>query len=180
VGSVARKPRPTGVQVANNDAMMSDVRGDASSQAIELAQIIEPEPPPPPPEPPEAPRQVESPPATATGSLLEVIAPRGELPGTAENLGNPRAMEASDDPASEAQKYIDRITTGRTYARQKSRLDALGGRVIKLSDGTYITYRPPGVSSSDTLRTTASVDLNSTEIKAMNGGQSLKLKFSKK
>jgi len=69
-----------------------------------VAQIIEPEPPPPPPEPPEAPRQVESAPTTPSESLVDVIAPKGELLGVAENLGNPRATEASDHPASEVQK----------------------------------------------------------------------------
>jgi Phage portal protein len=40
VGSVARKPQPTRVQVAGNDAVMSDVG------ALNVAQIIEPDPPP--------------------------------------------------------------------------------------------------------------------------------------
>ena len=40
VGSSARKPRPTRVQVANNDAVMSD------AGAADVAQIVEPEPPP--------------------------------------------------------------------------------------------------------------------------------------
>jgi hypothetical protein len=172
VGSPARKPQPTRVQVASNDATRSDVGG------LDVAQIMEPEPPP--PELPQAPRPAEGAPMAPSETLVNAIAPNGELPGIAENLGDPRAMEPSDDPAAEAQKYIDRITAGRTYASQKSRLDALGGRVIKLSDGTYVTYRPPGVAGQGTLPTTASVDINSPEIKAINGGQSLKLKFPEK
>jgi hypothetical protein len=89
-------------------------------------------------------------------------------------------MPASDDPDSAAQKYIGSITAGRTPERQKSRLDAVGGYVIKLSDGTYIAYRPPGVGGRDTLPTTASVDINSQEIRSLNDGEVLKLKFPKK
>jgi hypothetical protein len=62
----------------------------------------------------------------------------------------------------------------------KSEIDADGGRVIKLADGTYITYRPPGVSSEDTAPTTATVEINSPEIRALNRGKRLKLKFPKK
>ena len=86
VGHPARKPRPKSVQVASNDAVMSDLGGD-------VAQIIEPEPPPP-IEPPEAPRPMESAPSTSTEPLPELIAPSGKLPGTAEKLDDPRAMEA--------------------------------------------------------------------------------------
>jgi hypothetical protein len=176
VGKPTRKPRPTGVHVASNDAT---VRSDAGGPGV--AQIEPPaiEPPPPPPEP-ETPRPEESTPATTSESLVEVIAPKGELPGVAENLGAPRAMEASDDPASKAKKYIDLVTAGRKPERQESRLDAVGGYVIKLSDGTYITYRPPGVSGRDTLPTTASVDINSPDIRSRNDGEVLKLKFPKK
>ena len=39
VGTPTRKSKPSGVQVASNDAMMSDVADDASSRAIEVAQI---------------------------------------------------------------------------------------------------------------------------------------------
>jgi hypothetical protein len=70
VGSVARKPRPTGAQVASNDAVRSDPAG------LDVAQIIEPEQPPAPPEPPEAPRPTESAPATPTEFSLEEIGER--------------------------------------------------------------------------------------------------------
>jgi hypothetical protein len=68
VGSPARKPQPTGVQVASNDAMMSDVGGRDVAQ-IEPRPI---EPPPPPPEP-ETPRPEESARATPTEFSLEAI-----------------------------------------------------------------------------------------------------------
>jgi len=78
------------VQVASNDAVMSDLGGD-------VAQIIEPEPPPP-IEPPEAPRPMESAPSTSTEPLPELIAPSGKLPGTAEKLDDQRAMESLERP----------------------------------------------------------------------------------
>ena len=75
---------------------------------------------------------------------------------------------------------MDRLTAGKTHERIKSELDQAGGRVIKLSDGTYISYRPPGVSGSDTLPTTASIEINSPQIQSINNGKILELKFPKK
>jgi hypothetical protein len=170
VGGPARKPRPTGVQVASNDAVTSDAGGPG------VAQIIEPEPLPPSPESPEAPRPEESAPAAPT---LEEIA-NGKFPGVAEKLGVPRTLPASDDPGSAAQPYMEGLAAGQSYIPVESDLDALGGRVIKLADGTYTTYRPPGVSGSDTLPTTASVDINNPQINSLNNGNTLKLKFPKK
>ena len=111
---------------------------------------------------------------------MDVVAPNGELPGVADKLGNPRTMPASDDPASEAEAYMDRLTAGKTHERIKSELDQAGGRVIKFSDGTYISYRPPGVSGSGTLPTIASIEINSPQIQSINNGKILKLKFPKK
>jgi hypothetical protein len=170
LGHPARKPRLQGVQVASNDAVMSD--GSA------VAQTIGPEPPPEPPpapEPPEPPR-----PAGTAGDVAEAVAPNGELQGTYVPGVDGRTMPASDDPASEAQAYVDRVAKGLTYALIPSKLDALGARVIRLSDGTFITYRPPGVSSKDTLPTTATVEINNPVLNRLNGGRRLKLKFPKK
>ena len=61
VGSPARKPRPTGVQVASLDNAASDI-GDAQT-AAEVAQITEPGPPPPLPETPPAAEGSATPPA---------------------------------------------------------------------------------------------------------------------
>ena len=69
-----------GVQVASNDAMMSDVADDASSRAIEVAQIGEP-PPPIEPRPsglPEGARPEESAPATPPAEPPET--PDAEAP----------------------------------------------------------------------------------------------------
>jgi hypothetical protein len=89
-------------------------------------------------------------------------------------------MPGSDDPVSAAQDFIGQLTSGGTYVPVQTDLDAQGGYVIRLADGTYITYRPPGVSSERTEPTTASVDINSPQIEAMNRGRPLKFKFPKK
>jgi hypothetical protein len=170
VGKPERRPQRTPVQ----DAMMSD----AGSQ--DVAQIEPPpiEPPPPAPEP-ETSRPQGSTPATPTNFSLEDIE-AGKFPGVATRLGTPRTMPASDDPASAAQSFIRQLTTGRDYVPVATDLDTQGGYVFQLADGTYITYRPPGVSSERTESTTANVDINTPQINAMNGGQPLRLNFPKK
>ena len=183
--SPARKPRPVGVQVASNDAVMSDVGGlDVAQTIAPEPPPLPPEPPPPPPEPPppppklpETPPLVEGAPA-ATAFSLEDMA-NGKFPGVAAKPGAPRAMAASDDPTSAAQAYMDGLAAGQTYTPVKSKLDSLGARIIKLADGTYITYRPPGVASEDTAPTTASIDINSPKINAMNGGRNPEIKIPK-
>jgi len=46
------------------------------------------------------------------------------------------------------------------------------------TDGTWVTYRPAGQASSETLSTTATVEVNSkTTGNALNNGSVLKLKF---
>ncbi len=194
-GGAHSRPRPERVQVASNDSELSDVGGLNFAQ-IEPPPPPPPEPPPPlpespgpppppkppasppPPELPEGARPGERAPATPTESLEDMG--NGKFPGVAVKLGDPRTMPASDDPASEAQAYMDRLAAGQTFVPVKSKLDSLGARIIRLANGTYITYRPPGVASEDTAPTTASIDINSPKINAMNGGRVLKLKFPKK
>jgi hypothetical protein len=156
------------IQVCMNEPGLEFVWvGDDAVDPLEQAQ------------PPESPRPTESAPGTPTEFSLEEIA-NGKFPGVAKSLGDPRTMPASDDPGSEADKFIRGLTTGRAYAPVKTDLDAQGGYVIQLDDGTYITYPPPGVSSEDPDPTTASVDINSPQIRAMNSGKRLKFKFPKK
>jgi filamentous hemagglutinin len=44
-------------------------------------------------------------------------------------------------------------------------------------DGTWVTYRPAGQASDKTLPSTASVDINSSQVKGINNNRELKLKF---
>ncbi len=170
IGHPARRPRTQSVQVASNDAVTSDASGS------DVAQVTEPEPL---PFEPEMQRPQESAPAGQAEFSLEDMT-NGQFPGVAARPGIPRVMPASNDPAYEAQGFIHRLTMGRTYTEEESGLQSQGGRVIRLADGTYITYRPPGTSSERTDPTTASVDINSPRINAAYRGRSLKLKFPKK
>ncbi len=49
-----------------------------------------------------------------------------------------------------------------------------------MPDGAYITFRPAGQASAETEPTTASVDINDSNINQLNAGKMLKLKFPKK
>jgi filamentous hemagglutinin len=77
-------------------------------------------------------------------------------------------MPPSDDPNSAALDYIGKITGGQTIQSAQP-LGQRGGFNIKLSDGTYIAYRPAGMASSKTLPSTANVDINNVWIKMLNG-----------
>ena len=176
VGSPARKPRPLSVRVASNDAVMSDASG--ANAESDVAQIIEPEPLP--PEPAGGARPAESAPATPSESLVEVIAPNGELPGAAAKLGNPRTMSASEDPDATAREYAEQLYDEKTATHVETDLDALGGFVVQRPDGAFIAYRPAGLASKDTLPTTATVEINDPIINRLNSGKVLKLKFPKK
>jgi hypothetical protein len=171
VGSPARKPRPTGVQVASNDGVRSDV--GTAPYAPSVAQIE------PPLAEPAKPLEPARPAETApTATVADAVAPNGGLPGVADKLGAPRAMPASEDPDSAAQAFVLKAYNG----QKPSSLTPLGdgGFIVQMPDGAYITFRPAGQASSKTLAATASVDINDAKLKQLNGGEFLKLKFPKK
>jgi hypothetical protein len=170
VGSPARRPQPTRVQVASNDAVMSDAGEPAAAQ-------IEPPPVelPAPPSEPETQRPAEAAPAA---TVADAVAPNGRLPGTADKLGAPRAMPASDDPDSTAGAFVLKAYNG----QKPNSITPLGdgGFVAQMPDGAYITFRPAGQASPKTPESTANVDINDAKLKQLNGGEFLKLKFPKK
>jgi hypothetical protein len=170
VGSPARKPEPTRVQVASNGTVASDAAG------LNVAQIIEPEPPP--IEPPEAPRPAENAPGPSTGTVAEAALRGGELPGTAEPGTSARTMPASNNPTATAKDYAISLYKGQIPKSQEPVGD--GGFIVELSDGSFITFRPAGQASDKTEPTTATVDINDTKINQLNGGRALKLKFPRK
>ncbi len=92
VGSTARKPQPTRVQVASLDTM-SDVGSNANSQAIEIAQIKSPFPEPllSRPETPEAP-----PGQGAETSPKEEAAPKVAAPSDAESAAEGNSPDDFD------------------------------------------------------------------------------------
>jgi Phage portal protein len=89
VGSLARKPRPRGVQVASNEAVISDVSGS------EVAQIIEPEPP---VEPPESRRPAEAP----TKETASSVTPPSGTESAAAETSPSEANSADEDTESES------------------------------------------------------------------------------
>jgi hypothetical protein len=117
VGSPARKPEPTGVQVASNDATVrSDAGDDATSQAIEIAQIG--------PEPPIMPRLPESPEGLSPGQGAEAP-PKGTTPSAtppteagsdaAEN--SPGELDSADqDEDAQSEFTIPRFASERDLA----------------------------------------------------------------
>jgi hypothetical protein len=171
VGSPARKPRRTPVQVASNNAVGLDAGGPRAG-----AQVVQSEPPFAEPAKPFEP----APPAESapTAKVADAVARNGESPGVADKLGAPRAMPGSDDPDSAAQTFVLKAYNG----QKPSSLTPLGdgGFIAQMPDGAYITYRPAGQASSKTPASTASVDINDAKLKQLNGGEFLKLKFPKK
>ena len=157
------------VQVANNDAVMSDVGGQS------VAQIIEPEPPPP---EPEALRPAENAPAAPTGTVAEAVLRNGGLPGTPQPGTWARTMPASHNPTATAKDYAIGLYNGQTSDVREAVGDA--GFIAKLPDGSFITFRPAGQASNKTEPTTATVDINDPKIKQLNGGRERKLKFPRK
>ena len=176
VGKPERKPQRTRVQVVSNNAT---VRSDAGRR--DVVQIEPPpiEPTPPPPEP-ETARPEQGAPATPTESLLEVIAPKGKLPGLPEPGADARTMSASDNPSAEALDYVRNLYDQKTATLVDTGLEDRGGFAVKLPNGAYITYRPAGLGGKATLATTATVEINDPKVNELNGGQRLKLKFPKK
>ncbi len=113
------------------------------------------------------------------GTVVEAMAPNGVLPDeSASGPGSPRTMPASDEPNRAALEFIARAYNGQEPASiDRPETLAPGGFVALLPDGTYITFRPAGQAGPLTLDSTASVDVNSPTIRALNGNRSLKLKF---
>jgi filamentous hemagglutinin len=109
----------------------------------------------------------------------------GALPGVPiGGPGTPREMPMSSNPSVTAEDFamraLGRQPTDAELAKGASmnKGNCPGCWSAQAADGTYVTYRPAGSASADTLATTASVGLNNPAIKALNAGRpELKLKF---
>ncbi|THD42330.1 MAG: phage portal protein [Bradyrhizobium sp.] len=114
--------------------------------------------------------------ASEPGTIAEAVAPNGVLPGEPRaELGSPRTMPASDDPDAAAAVYILRAYNG------QQPISVRGGWpdmfIAEMPNGAFITFRPAGQASAQTLSTTATVEINDPVVNALNGDRQLKLKF---
>lgn len=110
----------------------------------------------------------------------------GKLPGKADKLGAPREMPKTSNPSKTAENFAIQFL-GRKPTKAELDVGAkmnkgkcIGCWNAQKSDGTWVTYRPAGQASDKTDVSTATVELNSKEMKNINGNNVLKLKFPKK
>ena len=108
---------------------------------------------------------------------------KGELPGVSTNnrVGVPREMAPTSTPNETAKDFINKYAESKGYKLPKPqidngihRYDINGGAK---NGGETILYRPAGNASRKTTTTTATVEINSQELRDINRNQQLKLKF---
>ena len=109
---------------------------------------------------------------------------QGVFPGKGE-IGQPREMQKSTDPNKAAddfaQQFLGRKPTTDDYKQgaTMNNNNCQGCWRAQTPDGTWVIYRPAGKAGKDTLPTTATVEVNSKNIKGANKNAQLKLKFPK-
>jgi filamentous hemagglutinin len=107
----------------------------------------------------------------------------GRLPGNPiGGPGTPREMPASRNPSATAQDFAYQFFGGSAPTNAKPITGCDGCWRAQTSDGTWVTYRPAGQASADTLPTTATVEVNGAAINGLNASSKgkatiLKLKF---
>ncbi|MPX76143.1 hemolysin, partial [Moraxella catarrhalis] len=100
-------------------------------------------------------------------------------------IGQPREMQKSTDPNKAAddfaQQFLGRKPTADDYKQgaAMNNNNCQGCWRAQTPDGTWVIYRPAGKAGKDTLPTTATVEVNSKNIKGANKNAQLKLKFPK-
>ncbi len=109
----------------------------------------------------------------------------GQLPGSASGVGKPREMPVSRDPTATAEDFALRVLGRSPSAEELARGATMNGgdcpgcwRASGDGGQTWITYRPAGSASEDTLTTTATVEINyKASGNSINNGKPVKLKF---
>ncbi|NYH50020.1 UNVERIFIED_ORG: hypothetical protein FHR68_003680 [Xanthomonas campestris] len=112
----------------------------------------------------------------------------GAIPGKPIGpIGSPRTMLGTSNPSDVAEDFALTFLKRQPTAQELSIGARMNGGncdgcwVAKAPDGSYVTYRPAGKASGDTLGTTATVELNMPELAQINGGNKMiKLKFPKR
>ncbi|WP_260300894.1 hemagglutinin repeat-containing protein [Xanthomonas arboricola] len=112
----------------------------------------------------------------------------GAIPGKPIGpIGSPRTMLGTSNPSDVAEDFALTFLKRQPTAQELSIGARMNGGncdgcwVAKAPDGSYVTYRPAGKASGDTIGTTATVELNMPELAQINGGNKMiKLKFPKR
>ncbi|WP_423761292.1 hemagglutinin repeat-containing protein [Burkholderia sp. NLJ2] len=101
----------------------------------------------------------------------------GKLPAGIGGVGTPIPMPPSSDPNGTAEQFAKDAFNGQTPVKVVNNVTGEGSWVAILPDGTAVTYRPAGQASSKTAGDTATVEINSSAVKAINRGEIAKFKF---
>jgi hypothetical protein len=112
----------------------------------------------------------------------------GTIPGKSIGpVGTPRTMAGTSDPSNIAEDFALTFLKRQPSTQELSSGAKINGGncngcwIAKAPDGSYVTYRPAGTASGDTLSTTATVELNIPRLAQANGGKRMiKLKFPKR
>ncbi|MBR6026681.1 MAG: hypothetical protein IK065_03680, partial [Neisseriaceae bacterium] len=110
---------------------------------------------------------------------------QGELVGVTKNgkLGSPREMPATRNPNATANDFVQKygkLNSGLVKAEQ---IPMKNGEIFtrySLGNGGFINFRHAGAASNRTASTTATVEINNAQMRAINGDKTLKLKFPRK
>jgi filamentous hemagglutinin len=121
-------------------------------------------------------------PNIGNGVVMSTVPPsildgNGQLPPVTGVNGGAIDRPATPYPDKTAEQFAKDAFNGQVPDKITPIKD--GGWVAKLPDGTFVTYRPAGQASSRTADTTASVDVNSPAINAINNNKPAKFKFPK-
>ncbi|MBQ9259858.1 MAG: hypothetical protein IJ187_08430 [Neisseriaceae bacterium] len=99
-----------------------------------------------------------------------------------EKLGLPRLMPISPNANETAQDFIQKYVQSNGGLKQIEKFEKNNGLFIfvyQLNSGGYVVFRPVG-SGIKTTQTSAIVEINTEQVKAINGQKCLKLEFPMK
>jgi filamentous hemagglutinin len=106
-----------------------------------------------------------------------ILGEDGQLPPGIGGRGTPIPMPPSSNPNETAEQFAEDAFNGQIPVEITNNVTGEGSWVATMPDGTYITYRPAGQASSSTDSSTATVEINSPAVKAINSGEVAKFKF---
>ncbi|MBQ9259856.1 MAG: hypothetical protein IJ187_08420 [Neisseriaceae bacterium] len=109
----------------------------------------------------------------------------GTLVGITKNgkLGSPREMPITRNPNATAQDFVQKYGQLNGGLVKAETIPMKNGEIFtryQLGNGGFINFRHVGAASNRTAPTTATVEINNAQIKAINGDKALKLKFPKR